>query len=198
MDTLIVILRILLLTIGVLSILVYILLQLYQKLPKNPLKLMPGDYIVYTIVLLCFGIGTNSYWGLAAFVPLLLLKIVCRTLITPKFLRGSGKWIEVDWKKFTPKGFGAQIPQQVLQEMRRMPKDNHFIVPRLYMVLLIKVISYRSKKEVMKNKALFSGAMQKQDMMGEFNKIIGNFLNLKIGKTEMKHFPFGALKVTRL
>ncbi|MES2615294.1 MAG: hypothetical protein V4591_07765, partial [Bdellovibrionota bacterium] len=149
------------------------------------------------VAALIFGFGTNSYYGLAAFLPLLVIKLVCKFALQPNKLKGSGRWVEVDWRKLTPRGFEKNVPKSVMDEMNKMPKDNHFVIPRLYMLIFIKFISKRMGKEMGKAPAGVSQSQQ-QMAMGQFTSIIDGVVKLQPGKTERKDFPFGVLKVTRL
>lgn len=197
MDTFILIMRILFIVLGSLVSLAYILFQLFQKLPSNKFKLGTADYVVIIVVALIFGFGTNSYFGLLAFIPLLLIKFICKFSLQPNRLQGSGRWVEVDWRKLTPRGFERNVPKAILDEMNKMPKDNHFVIPRLYMLIFVKFMTRRMGKDAGKMPAGVSQSQQ-QMAMGQFNSIIESITKLQPGKTEKKDFPFGVLKVTRL
>lgn len=199
MSTTILVFQIIFLVVASLISLIYLLLQLYQKLPSAAFQLSTADYIVFTVVSLIFGFGTNTYYGLAAFVPLLAVKWICKKVIVPERLRGSGSWIEVDWKRLSMRGFEKNIPKNVLAEMNKIPKDAHFVLPRVFANLFIRLIMKRMGKEM--SKGLPAGQMsqnQQQMAMGQFASITQGILNLEKGKTERKDFPFGVLKVTRL
>lgn len=198
MDTFLLILRILFLVIGSLVALVYILFQFYQKINKPIMSLSTADYLIYAVVALLFGFGTNSYIGLAAFVPLLLLKFVCRFFLTPKKLSGSGRWMEIDWKRLTPKGYERVLPAAMLSEMNKMPKDAHFVIPKLYFNIFIYFIRKKIMGEAGKMKGMNVSAAQQNLAMNQFSGIIDSFTKLNPGQTEYKNFPFGILKVTRL
>jgi hypothetical protein len=198
MDTVILVFRILFIVIGSLMALIYILLQLFQKLPQNKIKLSTIDYIVVIVTTLVFGFGTNSYYGLLAFLPLLAIKFLCQFLLKPHKLKGSGRWVEVDWRKLTPRGFDRNVPKAILDEMNKMPKDNHFVVPRFYLLIFIKFLSKRMGKEMGGKKPAGVSQNQQQMAMGQFTAIIDSVVKLAPGKTEKKDFPFGVLKVTRL
>lgn len=200
MDTLILIFRILFLVIGSLTAIFYTLFQFYQKIPKSSFKLSTPDYLVFSLVSLIFGFGTNSYYGLAAFIPLLLLKYGSHKLITPDKLKDSGKWMEVDWKKLTPRGFNRNVPKHILDEMNKMlnstPKDTHFIIPRLYAIIAVKIMLRKMKKEAKNMPAGFSA--QQQNMgMEQINLLAQNIIALDKGKSEKKDFNIGVLKITR-
>jgi len=197
MDTLVLVFRILFIVIGSLVALIYILFQLFQKLSQNKFKLSTIDYVVIIVAALVFGFGTNSYYGLLAFVPLLVIKFLCQFILQPNKLKGSGRWVEINWRKLTPRGFDKNVPKSVIDEMNKMPKDNHFVIPRLYMLIFIKFISKRMGKEM--GKAPVGVSQNQQQMaMGQFSSIIDSVVKLPPGKTEKKDFPFGVLKVTRL
>ncbi len=198
MDTLIFVFRITFIVVGSLIALIYLLFQLFQKLPSNKLKLSTADYVVFISTALIFGFGTNTYYGLLAFAPLLLVKILCKFTLQPNKLKGSGRWIEIDWRKLTPRGFDKNVPKAVMDEMNKMPKDNHFVIPRFYMLIFIKFISKRMGKEANKGPAGGISQNQQQMAMGQFTSLIDGIVNLPQGKVEKKDFPFGVLKVTRL
>ncbi len=198
MDTLILVMRISFLVIGSLIALVYFLFQLFQKLPQQKLSLSSADYIVFFAVALIFGFGSNTYYGLLAFVPLFLIKILCKIALQPNKLKGSGRWVEVDWKKLPPKGFGRNVPKAIIDEMNKMPQNNHFVIPRFYMLIFVKLISKRMNKEMGGKLPQGVSASQQQMAMGQFTSIIDNIVKLESGRTEKKDFPFGVLKVTRL
>lgn len=197
MATAILILRITLLVFGTLAALFYLLFQMYRKMPAEPFSLSTADMVVYLIVAFIFGFGINSYYGLAAFLPLLLFKYVCLKCIQPNHLRGSGRWMQVEWKKFTPKGFERNVPKAVLAEMNKMPQSTHFIIPRFYMNIFLSIISKRMKKEASKLPAGVSQAQQEM-ATGQMMGLVNGIAKLGPGQTEKKDFPFGMLRVTRL
>ena len=197
MNTVILVFRILFLVAGSLTAIAYLLFLLFQKLPKASISLSTADYIVFTAVALIFGFGTNTYYGLAAFAPLLLAKLLAAVVIKPQTLKGSGRWVEVDWRKLTPRGFDRNVPRAVVEEMNKMPKDTHFVIPRFYMLIAIKFISKRMGKEMGKVPAGVS-QNQQQLAVGQFTSLIDGIVKLPQGKTEKKDFPFGVLRVTRL
>jgi hypothetical protein len=102
MDTVIVIIRILLIALASLTTVGYILFQFFQRLPSTPFRLATGDYIIYFALSLAYGFAANSYYGLFAFLPLLALKFICKKTILPQKRTGSGHWVEVDWRKLLP------------------------------------------------------------------------------------------------
>ncbi len=200
MDTVILVFRILFLVIGSLTGIIYLLLQFYQKLPSLTFKLTTADYIVFSMIALIFGFGTNSYIGLAAFIPLLLIKLICKKLISPKNLTGSGLWMEIDWKKLTPRGYERNVPKHVLEEMNKMinstPKDAHFIIPRIYAIIAVRFMLRKMKKE--SNKMPKGFTTQQQNMgMEQFTTLAQNILKLEKGKSDKKDLNIGILKITR-
>ncbi|KAB8027962.1 hypothetical protein [Fluviispira multicolorata] len=201
METVVLIFRTLFLVIGSLTGLVYFLLQLYQKMPNEKFKLLTADYIVYSFVALVFGFGTNSYYGLLAFLPLIVMKFISKKFIAPNKLRGSGFWLEIDWKKLTPKGFDRNVPRHILEEMNKMlnstPKDTHFIIPRIYAKIAIYFMMRKMKKETQKMPTGFTN-QQKNMGMEQFTSLAQNILKLEPGNTEKKDLNIGILKVTRL
>ncbi len=198
MDTFILILRILLLTIGSLVAIVYFLFQFYQKVDKPIFSLSTADYIICTIIALLFGFGTNSYLGLCAFLPLLLIKFICRLALKPSKLNGSGRWMEVNWKRLTPKGYERVLPANMLNEMNKMPKDAHFVIPKIYFNIFVYFIRKKMMGDSKKNQGMNITAAQQNMAMNQFSVIIDSFTKLQAGQTEFKNFPFGMLKVTRL
>lgn len=200
METVIIVFRILFLVIGSLTGIIYTLVQLYQKLPTNTFKFSTADYIIYPLVSLIFGFGTNSYYGLAAFVPLLLIKLICNKYISPNKVQGSGSWMEIDWRKLSPKGYNRNVPQQVLDEMNKMinntPKDTHFIIPRIYAVLAVRFMLRKMKKESSNLPKTFT-AQQQNLGMEQFTSLANNILKLEKGKSEKKDLNIGVLKITR-
>lgn len=200
MDTFLYIFRIVFFVISSLISIVYLLTQLYQKIPIAPFKLSAADYIVYTTVSLMIGIGTNSPYGLCAFIPLLLIKFICKNFINLNHLKSSGFWMEINWKKFTPKGFHGNVPKHILDEMNKVvnstPKDSHFIIPRFYAVIAIKFMLRKMKKESKKVQKGFTNEQQNIGM-DQFNKLAKNILLLDKGQSEKKDLNIGILKVTR-
>ncbi|BBH54008.1 hypothetical protein JCM31447_24650 [Fluviispira sanaruensis] len=201
METLVLIFRILFIVIASLTSIIYILLQLYQKLPKVKLNFVLADYIVYSIVSVIFGFGTDSYYGLLAFIPLLLAKIAAKSWIVPNRISGSGLWIELDWKKLTPKGFDRNVSKQILDEINKMlsstPNDTHFIIPRIYARIAIAFMMRKMKKD---NKKMPAGltAQQKDMGMNQFTTLAQSILSLEVGKSEKKDLHIGILRITRL
>jgi hypothetical protein len=199
MDTFLLILRIFFIVIGSLVGLFYILFQCYQKMQPASFKLSTPDYIVFIAVALLFGFGTNDYFGLLAFLPLWCMQLCCRYFIKPKYLSGSGRWMEIDWKKLPLKGFEGFLPKEVLNEMNKIPKSVHFIVPRFYLTIFIYFIRKKIAKEMGgSQKSIKMTAAQQNMAMGQFSEIIDGIEKLKSGQIERRNFPFGTIKVTRL
>ena len=200
MEIVILIFRILFFVIGSLTAIVYILLQFYQKVPKLAFNLATADYIVYSVISLIFGFGTNSYYGLAAFIPLLLIKYLSNKFITPEKLNGSGFWMEIDWKKLTPRGFERNVPKHILDEMNKMlnstPKDTHFLIPRIYAINAVRFMLRKMKKES-GNMPKGISAQQQNMGMEQFTGLAQNILSLPKGKSEKKDLNIGILKITR-
>lgn len=197
MGTAILILRITLLAFGTLVALFYLLFQMYRKVPAEVFSFSTADIVVYIVIAFIFGFGVNSYYGLAAFLPLLLFKYICLKAIQPNRVRGSGRWMQVEWKKFTPKGFERNVPKTVLAEMNKMPQSTHFIIPRLYMNIFLSIISKRMKKDAAKTPAGVSQAQQ-QMATGQMLGLMNGIAKLPSGGVEKKDFPFGMLRITRL
>ncbi len=197
MTTFFIILRITFIVLASLVALVYILAQFYQKVSTKKIAFTTKDYVVFFTVSFIFGFGTNSYFGLLVFLPLLLISVLCQFWVRPEKIRGSGYWIEVHWKKLTPKGFGSKIPAFMLQELNKIPKDTHFVIPHLYFSIAIRFIRYKMKStpgQMPKGVSL----NQQQFAMGQFHEIIERMALMGPGMTEKKDFPFGVLRVSRL
>lgn len=201
MEIVILIFKILFLFLASVISIVYILFQLYKKFPSNGVDIKTADYIVYFIVSLLFGFAANSYFGLAAFVPLILVKIITSKVIIPEKIKGQGHWMEIDWKKLKPRGFERNVPKHILEEMNKMinsmPNDTHIIVPRIYARIAIYFIMKKIKKDSQKMSKGFS--VEQQNLgLAQFNQLAQNILKLEPGMTEKKDLNVGILKVTRL
>jgi len=178
---------------------VYLLFQFYQKVGKFSFSIATYDYIIFTVVALLFGFGTNNYWGLCAFVPLILVKFICKFSLNPKFLSGSGRWMEVDWRRLTPKGYDKFLPKSMLNEMNKMPKDAHFVIPKVYFSIFIYFIRKKMLGESAKKQGGMNISAAQQNLAAsQFSSIIDSFTKLNPGQSENKNFPFGILKVKRL
>jgi len=198
MSTFALVFQIIFLVVGSLASFVYVLIQLYQKLPKGAFQIKTSDYVVYTAVALIFGFGTNSYYGLLSFIPLLVIKFLCQKILTPHRLQGSGQWIEINWKRLSMRGFERHVPQHVLNEMNKIPKDAHFLIPRFFANIFIRLIMKRMENEMSKGMPMNASKNQQQMALGQFTSITESILKLEPGRTEKKDFPFGVLKVSRL
>jgi len=189
MDTFVLIIRIILLTLACVLSLVYVLLQFYQKIPLKILNLSTADMVFIGTLTFMFGFGFNSYQALLSFVPLYLLKVLVR--LSMKQLR-KGFWMEVSWKKLTPKGFEKELPRQTLNEMGKMPKSVDFIIPRFYFSIGTKLLLKNLKKQ---QQGL---PINQQRMFSEkINEILDGFLHLKPYQTKNQSLPFGMIKVHR-
>lgn len=202
MDIFLFILKIFFISLGVLTTLLYLMLQFYQKVSKEKFKTNAVDIVVLTVVSLIFGFSFDSYYGLLAFVPLLAVKWYCWHQFQPNRLKRRGFWIEVNWKRFPMKGYEGVLPPAALAELERMPKSTHFIIPRLLFTLALKFIRKRFTKDAQKTApaALPKGFSkhQQQAAAHEMGQLMENLLTLPKGSTQGKDFPFGSLKVTRL
>lgn len=199
MDTFVFILRIILIVIASLVTLFYILFQFYQKVDNSKFNLTTADYIIFGVVSVLFGFGTNNYLGLLVFVPLLLIKFVCRFFITPKKLTGSGRWIEINWKRLLPKGFEGRVPKAMLDEMTKgIPKDAHLVIPKLYFNILIHFLRKKMLGDMSGAKGMNINAAQKNQAMTQFSSLVESIKHLRQGQTETKDLQVGVLKVTRL
>lgn len=194
MDLFYLVVRILLLTLGSLLGVIYLLMQFWQKVPATKLKFKPYDYVTFALVAFLFGIGANNYWGLAAFVPLVLWKLVAGQFIQKSRLTGSGRWMEVQWMKLLPKGFN--IPREMASELQKIPGDTHFIVPRFVSLWAVRYFV----KAMRKNSGRMPTNMKGQEAQAFHlvESMAGNISKLGAGKTESVSLPFGILKITRL
>jgi hypothetical protein len=158
--------------------------------------------VVYCVVSFLFGFGTNSYFGLLSFLPLFIFKFVCYKTLVVQNLKKSGFWIEVEWKKLSPKGFERNVPKHILNEMNKMvqstPRDQHFLIPRIYAILALKIMMRKIKKESTKNLSTTGFSAQQQNMgLEQLNALSQALLKLEAGKSEKKDLNIGVLKVTR-
>lgn len=48
------------------------------------------------------------------FAPLLLAKVISHFSISKNRVIGSGRWMEVQWQRFTPRGF--KMPQEAMRK----------------------------------------------------------------------------------
>ena len=194
MDIFYIILRSLMVAVALFMAVTYVIMQLWQKVPSLSFQLKPYDSITYGLVGFLCGVGFNNYWALLAFAPLLLIKFLSSKQLQKNKLRGSGRWMEVQWQKLTPKGFN--IPKQMATELQRLPGDTHFIVPRIASLWAMKYFMKSMRKNSNKIPANMRG--QEAQAFEMIEKMAQNITRLDAGKTEQLSLPFGVLKVTRL
>jgi hypothetical protein len=201
METFVLILRALFMTIGTVLAAIYFLSCLWQRVPQLKFQLKAYDWIAFILMSLIFGIGLNQYWGLLAFLPLLLWKVFTHFRFQKNNVRGKGRWMEVQWNRTTPRGF--DLPKQMQSELARLPGNAHILLPRLAFVFALT----QGMKVLKKNASKSMNAMQAMpaNMRGRENeafdmlaKTENNMKRLEPGKTEALTLPFGMLKVTRL
>ena len=183
---------------GVVAVLIAILFlafQLWQRIPSQGIKFKAQDLVGMGIVATLLSLATNSYWGLTAVAPMLFAKILSQFLIQKNKVRGSGRWMEVQWTKMTPRGF--QIPTQLQAELQRLPGDQHILLPRRVSLWAVKYFLKSIRKNASKAPVPMRANQQAQafDMV---EKRGNNIMKLEKGKTEQVSLPFGVLKVTRL
>lgn len=156
------------------------------------------DIIAAFAIAFLFGLGTNSYYGFLAYAPLLLAKFLCYFFIYPGKVAG-GLWMELRWRKLMPRGFEGHLPNTVLSELNKIPGDVHFVIPRPYLLVIIKIFMRNALKASPKNVAVpMNFSRSQQDMAHEaLSSLAKNIVNLKKGQIENKQLPFGHLKVTR-
>lgn len=195
MDIFLLIVRSLMLVLGSLMLVVFMLFQLWQRVPSQGIKFRAQDGITLGAVALIFALGTNSYWGLAAVLPMLLGKLLSQLMIQKNRVRGSGRWIEVQWTKMTPRGF--QIPQQLGKELQKLPGDQHVLLPRQVGIWAVKYFLKSVKKNAGKGPVPMRAGQQAQ-AFEMVERLGSNIIKLEKGKTEQVALPFGVLKVTRL
>ncbi|MEN9810469.1 MAG: hypothetical protein RLZZ488_2036 [Pseudomonadota bacterium] len=195
MEIFLLIVRSLMLVLGSLMLVVFMLFQLWQRVPSQGIKFRAQDGITLGAVALIFALGTNSYWGLAAVLPMLLGKLLSQLMIQKNRVRGSGRWIEVQWTKMTPRGF--QIPQQLGKELQKLPGDQHVLLPRQVGIWAVKYFLKSVKKNAGKGPVPMRAGQQAQ-AFEMVERLGSNIIKLEKGKTEQVALPFGVLKVTRL
>ena len=172
---------------------------MYKNLSVKKIEFKTFDYIVYAVVALLFGLGTGSYYGLLAFVPLVFIKFFVFIFIDPKKVKGSGLFVSVTWKRFMPKGFGANLPKEMMTEFNRLPNDRYFIVPYIYLKIALYFIEYQNKKQAKKSNVTNQFSKSQIDMaQGLFDDLIKNLKKIQKGQTEKKSLPFGILTVERM
>lgn len=195
MEIFLLIVRSLMILLGSVMLIAFLLFQLWQRIPSEGIKFKVQDWIGLGAVGLVFALGTNSYWGLCAAVPMLLAKVLSQMLIQKNRVRGSGRWIEVQWTKMTPRGF--QIPQQLSKELQKLPTDQHVLIPRQVGIWAVKYFLKSVKKNAGKGPVPMKAGQQAQ-AFEMVERLGSNIIKLEPGKTEQLALPFGVLKVTRL
>lgn len=195
MEIFVLVLKVILGVLASLMALVFLAFQLWQRIPTEGIKFKTQDLISMGVVALLFALATNSYWGAIAFVPMLVAKFASQLFIQKNKVRGSGRWMEVQWTKMTPKGF--QIPQQLKGELQKLPGDQHILLPRQVGIWAVKYFLKSVKKNASKGPVAMKPGQQQQAF--EMVERLGNsILRLEKGKSEQVSLPFGVLKVTRL
>ena len=194
MEIFLLLLRVLLLTIGLLMGTVYCALQLWQPVPSRGIALKGRDYFFMTVVAFLFGFGLQNEWGLLAFVPLLLARLASAHFVQKNRVHGKGRWMEVEWRKFTPRGF--QMPSQMKSEISRLPGDVHFLFPRFASLLAIKLFVRSMRKNASRVPRQYHA--QQGDAFELIDRTARNITRLDTGRSEQMNLPFGILKVTRL
>lgn len=195
MEIFLLIVRCTMILVGSLFFLAFLAFQLWQRVPAEGIKFKAQDGVALAATTLIFALGTNSYWGLVVAIPMLVGKFLSQLLIQKNKVRGSGRWIEVQWTKMTPRGF--QIPQQLSQELQRLPSDQHILLPRQIGLWAVKYFLKSVRKNASKSPVPIKPGQQAQAF--EMVERLGtNIIKLEKGKTEQVALPFGVLKVTRL
>jgi hypothetical protein len=197
MEIFLIAVRSLLMVFGTLLAVLYVLGNMWQKVPSERLKLKTLDVALFAVVACLFGFGLNSYWGLLAFLPMIGAKVLLHRHIEKKRLRGKGRWVEVHWQKMTPRGF--QFPREMVAQIQKIPGDQHFILPRFAGLWAINyfIKSFRKNAGKMAVQMRASGG-QEGEALAQFEKMAANIKRLESGRTENLNFPFGVLKITRL
>lgn len=195
MEIFLLIVRSLMILLGSLMLVTFLLFQLWQRVPSEGIKFKAQDWITFGAIALVFALGTNSYWGLLVVAPMLLGKLLSQLLIQKNRVRGSGRWIEVQWTKMTPRGF--QIPQQLSKELQKLPGDQHVLIPRQVGIWAVKYFLKSVKKNASKGPVPMKAGQQAQ-AFEMVERLSSNIIKLEKGKTEQVALPFGVLKVTRL
>jgi hypothetical protein len=194
MDIFLIILRTLLLTIGALMAAIYFALQLWQPIPSRGIALKGRDYFFLTVVAFLFGFGLNNELALLAFIPLLLARVLSAYFLQKNKLHGKGRWMEIEWRKFTPKGF--QMPKNMQSEISKLPGDVHFVFPRFASLWAVKFVVRSIKKNASKVPQQYNG--QQGSAVDMIDRTAKNIAKLDKGKTEQMSLPFGLLRITRL
>ncbi len=194
MEIFLMLLRTLLLTIAGLMSIIYLALQLWQPIPARGISLKGRDYFFLTVVAFLFGFGLNNEFALLAFVPLLTAKLASGYFVQKNKVHGKGRWMEVEWRKFTPKGF--QMPSQMKNEIGRLPGDVHFLLPRFASLWAVRLFVRSVRKNASKVPQQYKS--QQGDAFELIDRTARNISKLDKGKTEQMSLPFGLLKITRL
>jgi hypothetical protein len=184
---------------AILITVIYIAAQLFQRIPTAALGLKLYDYIVLGLVALLASLGLNSYWGFLAFIPLLLWKLLAKTLFDRKRIRGKGRWLEVRWCKFPPKGFSnvsREAIEQLNRELARLPKDTHFVIPRPVGLWVVRYLLKRSKKQTQGGIPQLRG--REQESFQKLEEMANSIVGLEKEKTKTINLPFGVLHISRL
>jgi hypothetical protein len=195
MDIFLLIIRSLMILVGSLMLITFLIFQLWQRIPSAGLSFKTQDIIAFCAIGLIFALGANSYFGLLVLVPMFLCKLLSQWMIQKNRVRGSGRWIEVQWTKMTPRGF--QMPQQLTKELQRLPGDQHILLPRQIGVWAVKYFLRSVKKNAAKSPVPMKAGQQAQ-AFEMVERLGNNIIKLEKGKTEQVALPFGVLKVTRL
>lgn len=194
MEIFLMILRTLLLTIGSVLALIYFIMQFWQPVPASGVRLKGKDWFFYFVVSALFGFGLNNEWGLLAFVPLLLIHVIFQFFIQRNKVYGGGRWMEIEWRKLTPKGF--KLPPEMRNELGRLPGDVHFLFPRFASLLAMRFVVRSVRKNASKMPQKYNA--KQGDAIGMVENVARNVAKLDSGKTEQLSLPFGVLKITRL
>lgn len=195
MEIFLIAVRSFLMVIATLLLGLYLLGNMWQKVPSERIKFKTLDYVLYGVVASLFAFGLNSYWGLLASLPMLVAKVALHAFIEKKRLRGKGSWMEVHWQKMTPRGF--QIPREAMSQIQRLPGDQHFILPRFVGLWAISYFQTTFRKNTAKMPVAMR-AGHEADALAAIEKMIANVKRLDTGRTENINLPFGVLKITRL
>ena len=194
MEILVIAVRSFLMVIGTLFLALYVVGNLWKKIPAEPLKLKTLDFVSMGVVGSLFAFGLNSYWGLLSIVPILIVKLLSQLLINKNRVRGTGRWMEVHWLKMTPKGF--QMPREAMSQIQKLPGDQHILIPRVATMWALTYFTKAMRKNTAKMPQQFRG--QEGQAMEMIERIAVNVKRLDAGKTEKVDLPFGVLKITRL
>ncbi|NBO38174.1 hypothetical protein EBU99_06295 [bacterium] len=195
MEIFVLVIKSLLVIVASIMAIAFLIFQLWQRVPTLGIKFKVQDWVSFGVVALLFALGTNSYWGLLAALPMLLGKITSQFFIQKNKVRGSGRWMEVQWTKMTPRGF--QIPQQLKSELQRLPGDQHILLPRQLGLWAVKYFLKTVRKNASKAPVPMKAGQQEQ-AFEMVERLGANIIKLEKGKTEQLALPFGVLKVTRL